>query len=213
MLAVFEKSISKTPIELSLPGVRTGRFNRSPEEIAELFGSWKSDSTFYHVSNCNFLALSHIDEYYPRSIVVMDDIYCIFSGALDNSSELRQLYGLSKKAAEATIIVEAYKMLCDRAPYPPGQVIADLQGSFAFILFDRRDSVLFLASDRDAHVRLYWGTATDGSLVCADDQNVISTCCGNAYTTFPRGKPQAPWLYSSLFQPYSSENILRGFID
>ncbi|GFP98288.1 stem-specific protein tsjt1 [Phtheirospermum japonicum] len=190
MLAVFERSISKTPIELSLPGLGTDRFNMSPEEIAELFGAWKSDSTFYHVRNSNFLALSNVDEYYPRSIVVMDDIYCMFCGALDNISELRQYYGLSKKAGEATIIVEAYKVLRDRAP--PGQVVADLQGSFGFILFDRRDSILYIASDRDARVELYWGVATDGSLVCADDHNVISACCGNACMTFPRGKPQAP---------------------
>ncbi|KAL0363367.1 UNVERIFIED_CONTAM: Stem-specific protein TSJT1 [Sesamum calycinum] len=61
MLAVFEKSIANPPKELSLP-VGRNHSNSSPEEIAEIFRSWRSDSTFYNLSSGNFLALSHRDE-------------------------------------------------------------------------------------------------------------------------------------------------------
>lgn len=80
-----------------------------------------------------------------RSIVVMEDIFCIFSGALDNICDLRKYYGLSRQATEAMIMVEAYKVLRDRAPYPPDQVIKELEGKFSFILFDSKTSTLFLA--------------------------------------------------------------------
>lgn len=86
-----------------------------------------------------------IDFVIIRSIVVMDDIFCIFSGALDNTCDLRRYYGLSRQATEAMIIIEAYKVLRDRAPYPPDQVIKELEGKFAFILFDSKASVLLLA--------------------------------------------------------------------
>ncbi|KAI3456272.1 hypothetical protein Pfo_012935 [Paulownia fortunei] len=85
------------------------------------------------------------------------------------------------------IIVEAYKVLRDRAPYPPDQVVKELEGKFAFILFDSKASILFLARDRDGCVQLHWGTAADGSLVCTDDPNVISAAWGTCYTPFPPG--------------------------
>jgi len=43
------------------------------------------------------------------------------------------------------VIVEVYKVLRDRAPYPSDQVIKDLEGKFAFILFDARSGTLFIA--------------------------------------------------------------------
>ncbi|KAL0398601.1 UNVERIFIED_CONTAM: Stem-specific protein TSJT1 [Sesamum radiatum] len=64
----------------------------------------------YNLSSGNFLALSHRDENpaHPRCIIVMDDIFCIFSGALYNTCDLRRHY-LSRQATEAMIIIEAYK--------------------------------------------------------------------------------------------------------
>ncbi|KAF7150623.1 hypothetical protein RHSIM_Rhsim02G0128500 [Rhododendron simsii] len=149
MLAVFEKSIGNPPEELSLPlkgkmpplgGSITG------EEIVEIFRSWQSDSTLYSHGSSN-MVLSHEDEcpLHPRSIVVVDDVSCIFVGLLENMCELRRHYGLSRQAAEAMVVVEAYKVLRDRAPYPPDQVIRDLQGRFAFVLFDSRAVTLLLA--------------------------------------------------------------------
>lgn len=75
----------------------------------------------------------------------MDDVFCIFLGALFNTSDLRRHYGLPRQATEAIVVVEAYKVLRDRAPYPIDQVIRDLQGNFAFILFDATSATLFAA--------------------------------------------------------------------
>lgn len=75
----------------------------------------------------------------------MDDIFCIFVGTLENMFELRRHYGLSRQATEAVVLIEAYKTFRDRAPYPPDQVIKDLQGKFAFVLFDAISSNLFAA--------------------------------------------------------------------
>lgn len=43
------------------------------------------------------------------------------------------------------VIVEAYKVLRGRAPYPSDQVIKDLEGKFAFILFDARSGTIIIA--------------------------------------------------------------------
>lgn len=192
MFAAFEQSIAKAPVELelNLSSVVERPAFKTREEIAGLYRSWRPESMLYRLSNGNFMALSHENESLssPRSIVVMDDIFCIFSGALDNTSDLRRYYGLHRQATEALIIVEAYKVLRDRAPYPPDQVIKELEGKFSFVLFDSRASVLFIARDRDGLVQLHWGTAAaDGSLICSDDPKLFSAVCGNCYTPFPPG--------------------------
>lgn len=61
MLAVFEKAIGNPPKELSLPS--TGLKNsKSQQDIAENFQSLWPDSTFYNLSNGNFMAVPHEDE-------------------------------------------------------------------------------------------------------------------------------------------------------
>ncbi|KAK3016450.1 hypothetical protein RJ639_007805 [Escallonia herrerae] len=185
MLAVFESVIGRPPKEL---GHGSGSLN-TREEIAEVFRSWRPNSSLYHLPNGNFLAVSDEDESLTksRSLLVMDDVFCIFSGILNNICDLRRHYGLSRLATEAMVVVEAYRVLRDRAPYPPDQVIRDLDGKFAFILFDARASNLFLARDREGSVQLHWGMAGDGSLVCSDDPKIIAEACGKCYTPFPPG--------------------------
>ena len=75
-----------------------------------------------------------------------DDVFCVFQGTLDNLGSLKQQYGLPKKTNEVVLVIEAYKALRDRAPYPPSQMVGHLRGSFAFIIFDRSSSTLFVAS-------------------------------------------------------------------
>ncbi|KAA8519813.1 hypothetical protein F0562_014097 [Nyssa sinensis] len=190
MLAVFEKAIGKPPEELSLPSAVAGVTNlKSREEIAKMFRSWRPDSTLYSLPNGNFMALSreNLCPLHPRSVVVVDDVFCIFVGILENTCDLRHHYGLSRQATEAMVVVEAYKVLRDRAPYPPDQVIKDLEGKFAFILFDARAGTLFLGRDRDGSAQLQWGVADDGSLVCSDDPKIITEACGKCCAPFPPG--------------------------
>lgn len=188
MLAVFEKGIGKPPEELSLPSMGLQN-SKTRQEIAETLRVAWPEATMYSLSNGNFLALSHEDESptHPRSIVVVDDVFCIFVGTLENICDLRRHYGLSRQATEAMVVVEAYKVLRDRAPYPPDQVIRDLEGKFAFILFDARGGTLFTARDRDGSINLQWGMAGDGSLVCSDNPKIITEACGKACAPFPPG--------------------------
>ena len=75
-----------------------------------------------------------------------DEIFCLFEGALDNLGSLRQQYGLAKSANEVVLVIEAYKALRDRAPYPANHVVGHLVGNFAFIVFDKSTSTLFVAA-------------------------------------------------------------------
>jgi glucosamine 6-phosphate synthetase-like amidotransferase/phosphosugar isomerase protein len=67
---------------------------------------------------------------------------------LDNLGSLNQHYGLSKGANEVLLVIEAYKALRDRAPYPVSFMLSQLTGSYAFVLFDKTTSSLLVASVR-----------------------------------------------------------------
>ncbi|XP_013658198.1 stem-specific protein TSJT1-like isoform X2 [Brassica napus] len=82
----------------------------------------------------------------PRSFGAKDEIFCLFQGSLDNLGSLKQQYGLAKNANEVLLVIEAYKTLRDRAPYPANHVVSYLSGDFAFVVFDKSTSTLFVAS-------------------------------------------------------------------
>lgn len=81
-----------------------------------------------------------------RLFASVDDIFCIFQGALENIPLLKQQYGLGKTATEDMIVLEAYRTLRDRGPYPVDKVVRDLNGKFAFILFDGSSNSIFIAA-------------------------------------------------------------------
>lgn len=140
----------------------------------------------------------------------------MFLGSLNNlCSQIRQ-YGLSKGTNEAMLVIEAYRTLRDRGPYPADQVIKDLDGSFAFVLYDSKSGTVFTAlvischvmsclflkknscpnhlgkffffQGSDGGVKLYWGIAADGSVVISDDLEVIKAGCARSFAPFPQGK-------------------------
>jgi hypothetical protein len=75
----------------------------------------------------------------------VDGIYCIFLGSLNNLCHLIKQYGLSKGTNEAMFVIEAYRTLRDRGPYPADQVLKDLDGSFGFVVYDDNAKTVFAA--------------------------------------------------------------------
>jgi len=76
----------------------------------------------------------------------VNDIFCLFQGHIENIANLKQHYGLSKTANEVTILIEAYRTLRDRGPVPASQVVRDLSGKFAFVLYDTLSKSTFVAA-------------------------------------------------------------------
>lgn len=80
-----------------------------------------------------------------RVLCGYDDVYCLFLGSLNNLSAQIKQYGLSRNANDAVLVIEAYRTLRDRGPYPADQVIKDLEGSFAFVVYDSKVGTVFTA--------------------------------------------------------------------
>lgn len=90
-----------------------------------------------------------------RLFAVVDDIFCLFQGHLDNVANLKQQYGLNKTANEVIIVIEAYRTLRDRGPYSAAQVVRDFQGKFTFILFDSGSKTTFVSAVSFARFTFY----------------------------------------------------------
>ncbi|KAK1277594.1 Stem-specific protein TSJT1 [Acorus gramineus] len=189
MLGVFSSGVVAPPDELVAAGSRTPSPKTTAEALVARFVSSSSPAVSVRISSDAHFAYSHTKEspLIPRSFGVKDEIFCIFEGMLDNLGSLRQQYGLSKTANEVMLVIEAYKALRDRAPYPPSHVVGHLSGSFAFVVFDKSTSTLFVASDQYGKVPLYWGITADGYVAFADDAELLKGSCGKSLASFPLG--------------------------
>ncbi|TKY54040.1 Stem-specific protein TSJT1 [Spatholobus suberectus] len=189
MLGVFSRSIVSPPDELVAAGSRTPSPKMTAAALRKRFEERNPSAVSVEIGEHVQLAYTHHNEspLQPRSFAVKDEVFCLFEGALDNLGHLRQQYGLAKSANEVLLVIEAYKALRDRAPYPANHVVGHLSGSFAFVVFDKSTSTLFVASDQYGKVPLYWGITADGYVAFADDAELLKGACGKSLASFPQG--------------------------
>ncbi|EFJ27503.1 hypothetical protein SELMODRAFT_147956 [Selaginella moellendorffii] len=186
MLAVFHKSVAEAPQELNPKDSSNGS---SAVEVAEGFvRAFPQAVQIQADKNCKMI-YSHSQQALlrPRSFAAVDNIFCLFEGMLENLPTLRQSYGLPKSISEVLFVIEAYRALRDREPYPAHQVVRDLRGQFAFVLYDREARGVFTASDSHGKVPFFWGTAADGSLCFSDNATLLKEGCGQSFAPFPQG--------------------------
>ncbi|GMY18943.1 Stem-specific protein TSJT1, partial [Fagus crenata] len=106
---------------------------------------------------------------------------------IENVALLKQQYGLNKTANEVVIVIEAYRTLRDRGPYPADQVVRDIHGKFAFILYESTSKATFIAADADGSVPFFWGNDSEGHLVLSGDAEIVKKGCGKSFAPFPKG--------------------------
>ncbi|KAH6808932.1 aluminum induced protein with YGL and LRDR motifs [Perilla frutescens var. frutescens] len=186
MLAVLNKSVAKSPDALQQNGAVSALKDGF---LATHFSSVHSGSFVINLASSGFVAYSSAKQnpLLPRLFAVVDDIFCLFEGHIENVAQLKQQYGLNKTANEVIIVIEAYRTLRDRGPYPAAQVVRGIQGKFAFILFDATSQSTFIASDEDGSVPFFWGTDAEGHLVVSTDSEIVKRGCGKSFAPFPKG--------------------------
>ncbi|XP_022936793.1 stem-specific protein TSJT1 [Cucurbita moschata] len=193
MLAIFHKTFAHPPEELNSPASFSGsKTPKLPEETLKDFLARHPHNTFsVNFGQAAVLAYVPPDgrpfSPHQRLFCGFDEIYCLFLGSLNNLCALNKQYGLSKGSNEAMFLIEAYRTLRDRGPYPADQVLKELDGSFAFVVYDSRVGAVFAALGADGGVKLYWGITADGSVVISDDVDVIKEGCAKSYAPFPTG--------------------------
>ncbi|XP_076910579.1 stem-specific protein TSJT1-like [Bidens hawaiensis] len=178
MLAVFKNGLVSAPKELNSPASLHQHHDHDPlkQSYANMFSI-----SFGHDASLAF------DPSEQRLFCSMDDIYCIFLGGLKNLCTLNKQYGLTKLANEPMFVIQAYKTLRDRGPYPAHSVLKELDGSFGFILYDLKSKTVFVSLGADGEVKLFWGIAADGSVVISDNLEAIKSTCSKSFAPFPTG--------------------------
>lgn len=197
MLAIFSKGLVDAPKELHSPVANSQQGNDKPkssEEIVRIFQQAYTSNNNGPLSlgfgNSGFLAYSPSKGpqlHQNRMFCAMDNMYCIFLGHINNLSTLIKQYGLGKTTNEAMFVIEAYRTLRDRGPYPADQVLKDLEGCFGFVIYDKNAGTVFAALGEDQRVQLFWGMAADGSVVISDSKDVIKASCAKSFAPFPHG--------------------------
>ncbi|KAH9545389.1 hypothetical protein CY35_12G045400 [Sphagnum magellanicum] len=191
MLAVVHKSVAQAPEELSVPEVigSPDCLTTTGNDLLSNFKAAYPDAMSLHFDGNSAMAFTHKNQSLlrPRTLAVVDDVYCICVGMLENLAMLRQRYGLGKSVHEVELIIEMYRSLRDRGGYSADQVIGELAGSFAFVLFDNKMRKLLVASDPQGKVEFYWGTAADGAIAFSDDAKLLKEGCGKSFAPFPQG--------------------------
>ncbi|KAK8985382.1 hypothetical protein V6N11_068639 [Hibiscus sabdariffa] len=159
MLAVFDKSVAKSPDGLSVGEQSQAVSALKNGFLANHFASVHSGSVTVNLGSSGVMAYTREKQnpLFPRLFAVLDEIFCIFQGHIENVAVLKQQYGLNKTADEGIIVIEAYRTLRDRA------------------------------SDADGSVPFFWGTDADGHMVLADDEEIVKKGCGKSSAPFPKG--------------------------
>ncbi|KAI8561232.1 hypothetical protein RHMOL_Rhmol04G0322500 [Rhododendron molle] len=188
MLAVLDKSVAKCPEALQSPHSDSVSALRDGF-LTQHFSSVHSGSVTVNLGSSGLIAYSMDKQspLLPRLFAVVDDIFCLFQGHIENVAPLKQQYGLNKTANEVIIVIEAYRTLRDRGPYPADQVLRDFHGKFAFILYDSSSKTTFVAADADGSVPFFWGTDSEEHLVFSDDVDIVKKGCGKSFAPFPKG--------------------------
>ncbi|GJX12273.1 stem-specific protein TSJT1-like protein [Tanacetum coccineum] len=187
MLGIFKNGLVTPPKELNSPNANQSK-DQSP--IQAFLASHENNVSSMCLGNDASLAFAHSSQTLlatQRLFSSVDDIYCIFLGNLNNLCTLNKQYGLGKGTNESMFVIQAYKTLRDRGPYPAHSVLKDLEGSFGFVVFDTKAKTVFISLGNDGRVMLFWGIAADGSVVVSDNLEVIKSSCSKSFAPFPTG--------------------------
>uniref|UniRef100_A0A0D9VYV2 DUF3700 domain-containing protein n=1 Tax=Leersia perrieri TaxID=77586 RepID=A0A0D9VYV2_9ORYZ len=192
MLAVFDPTVAKCPEGLRSPPVAGGGGAAAAGGAGALmkgFAGAHADAVTVSLGPAGALAYSAANQspLVPRLFGAVNDIFCLFQGHIENIASLKQHYGLSKTANEVTILIEAYRTLRDRGPLPASQVVRDLSGKFAFILYDTLSKSTFVSADADGSIPFFWGVDSENHLVFSDNADLLKGACGNSFAPFPKG--------------------------
>ncbi|XP_024989166.1 stem-specific protein TSJT1-like [Cynara cardunculus var. scolymus] len=188
MLGVFRNGLVSPPKELNSPAATNPPDHHNPLQTFLSYHKNKASSmSFGNDASLAFAHSSHSLLDTQRLFSSVDDIHCLFLGSLNNLCTLNKQYGLNKGANESMFVIQAYKTLRDRGPYPAHSVLKDLEGSFGFVVFDFKAKTVFISLGNDGRVMLFWGIAADGSVVISDNLEVIKTSCSKSFAPFPTG--------------------------
>ncbi|KAJ0989171.1 hypothetical protein J5N97_007527 [Dioscorea zingiberensis] len=188
MLAIFNSSITNPPVELVDAGARSSTPKKPALDLLHSFLTTFPSSVSARIDSLAYISYTHQNEssLHPRKFALKDEIFCLFEGSLNNLSRLNQHYGLAR-VHENVLVMEAYRALRDRAPYPTSIMLRHLAGRFAFIVFDKTTSTVFAAADRDGGVPFFLGVTADGYLAFSDDSEILRGACGKSLAPFPSG--------------------------
>lgn len=189
MLAVFNKSVAKCPEGLKNAEFEANGSALKDDMMLHHFSSAYPDAVSVNLGGSGIIAFSSHKQnpLLPRLFAVVDGIFCLFHGHIENIASLKQLYGLTKTANEVSIIIEAYRSVRDRGSHPANHALRTIEGKFAFVIYDGSLKSTFISVDADGSVPLLWGMDSEENVVFSDSEEIVKKACGRSFAPFPKG--------------------------
>ncbi|KAL1199912.1 Stem-specific protein TSJT1 [Cardamine amara subsp. amara] len=198
MLAVFAKEVAPFPeLDNSLNLYTEESVSAMEQGLAKHYTSVIPNSFLIDLQPYCMLAttVDQKNSIIPRFFQAKDDIFCILRGTVENKDDLDALFEFNKDNDQITMFMEAYKSQRGSETHVEKEqrehhwlrLIRAVKGKFSIVLFDNLNKTLFAATDRDAHLLLYWGIDVKGDLVLTMDAKMAQLGCHKAYGSFPKG--------------------------
>ncbi|CAA7019181.1 unnamed protein product [Microthlaspi erraticum] len=200
MLALFEKGVAKKPVML-FGSIVTPAVTNAPEEpptiesVAAIEDVARGFEVYYPNSLCiknlpSCVMSSKLDQnsfITPSSLVVKDDVVCLFHGRIENRELLQMthvLHDVSNDAATVSTLYSRFKSQGDEWY----NVVRRFQGNFSFVIYDAWTKQFFVSTDpRGAAAQCFWGTDSHGNLVFSTNWQISKAASAKFYGSVTGG--------------------------
>ncbi|CAI5958189.1 unnamed protein product [Closterium sp. NIES-65] len=193
-LAIFDESLVELPCDVSYDASKCS----TSAELLQEFLKRHPNAASVQLGAQAVLGYSHDgdDSFHRTQLAASGDVFCVFTGRIDNVAQLRRSYGVAgghgHDTSESQLVLGMYKvlrsaLLYDQVSHSAESALAEMVGPFSTMIYDNETGNAFIAADGDSHVELHWAMCRDRRIAVSHDINLLRACCPTTHAPFPPG--------------------------
>ncbi|CAI5479521.1 unnamed protein product [Closterium sp. Yama58-4] len=152
-LAIFDESLVELPCDVSYDASKCA----TSAELLREFLKRHPNAASVQLGAQAVLGYSHDgdDSFHRTQLAASGDIFCIFTGRIDNVAQLRRSYGVAgghgHDTSESQLVLGMYKalrsaLLYDQVSHSAESALAEMVGPFSTVIYDNETGNAFIAA-------------------------------------------------------------------
>ncbi|GJP47246.1 hypothetical protein CLOM_g6457 [Closterium sp. NIES-68] len=192
-LAIFDESLIELPCDVNYDASKCA----TSAELLKDFLKRHPNAATVQLGAQAVLGFSHDGDscFHRTQLAASGDVFCVFTGRIDNVAQLRRSYGVAgghgHDTSESQLVVGMYKALRnslgEHQPISAEAALAEMVGPFSTVIYDNEWGHAFIAADGDSHVELHWAMCHDRRIAVSHDVDLLRACCPTTHAPFPPG--------------------------